>query len=51
MVKEETAEHEEQELFEHYKFIADKGQNALRIDKFLVNKIENASRSKIQAAA
>ncbi len=51
MVKEETTEREEQELFEHYKFIADKGQNALRIDKFLVNKIENASRSKIQAAA
>ena len=51
MAKEETTEQEEQELFEHYKFIADKGQNALRIDKFLVNKIENASRSKIQAAA
>lgn len=51
MEKEEMAEQEEQELFEHYRFVADKGQNALRIDKFLVNKIENASRSKIQAAA
>lgn len=42
---------EEEELYEHYRFIADKGQKPLRIDKFLQNKIENASRSKIQAAA
>jgi 23S rRNA pseudouridine1911/1915/1917 synthase len=39
------------ELFEHYRFVADKGQHLLRIDKFLVNKIENASRNKIQGAA
>ncbi len=40
-----------EELFEHYRFEADKGQGLLRIDKFLVNRIENASRSKIQEAA
>lgn len=40
-----------QEFYEHYKFKADKGQAILRIDKFLVNRIENASRSKIQSAA
>lgn len=42
---------EEPSLFEHHRFEADKGQEPLRIDKFLINRIENASRSKIQAAA
>lgn len=42
---------DQEELFEHYKFVADKGQSPLRIDKFLQNRIENSSRSKIQAAA
>ena len=42
---------EEQELFEHYNIVADKGQSLLRIDKFLMNRIEGVSRSKIQAAA
>jgi len=44
-------EAEEQELFEHYRFNVDKGQSLLRIDKYLMDRIENASRSKIQAAA
>ncbi|KAA3621600.1 MAG: RluA family pseudouridine synthase [Flavobacterium sp.] len=39
------------ELFEHYRFIADKGQQPLRVDKYLMNKIENATRNKIQQAA
>ena len=42
---------EENELFEHYRFVADKGQSLLRIDKFLMNRIEGISRSKIQQAA
>ncbi|MEA3445634.1 MAG: RluA family pseudouridine synthase [Bacteroidota bacterium] len=42
---------EENELFEHHRFVADKGQGLLRIDKFLVNRMENASRNKIQQAA
>lgn len=42
---------EEQELFEHFRFIVDKGQGLLRIDKFLMMRIENASRNKIQNAA
>lgn len=42
---------EEEELYEHYSFTADKGQNPLRVDKFLKNFIENASRNKIQQAA
>ncbi len=41
---------EQNELYEHYRFIADKGQKIVRIDKFLVNHID-VSRTKIQAAA
>ena len=39
------------ELYEHFSFKVDKGQDPLRIDKFLMNRIENASRNKIQLAA
>lgn len=39
------------ELFEHFRFKADPGQSPLRIDKFLFNKLESTSRSRIQAAA
>ncbi len=38
-------------LFEHYSFTVDKGQAPLRIDKYLINFVENATRTKIQAAA
>ena len=38
-------------LHEHYRFEASKGQEPLRVDKFLMNFIENATRNKIQAAA
>ncbi len=44
-------EDDQNEMFEHYRFVTDPGQKQLRIDKFLVNRIENASRSKIQDAA
>lgn len=40
-----------EELFEHHRFIAAKGQEPLRVDKFLMNFIENATRNKIQQAA
>ena len=39
---------EEQELFEHYRYVADKGQSLLRVDKFLNDRIEGISRTKIQ---
>jgi len=42
---------QEQDLYEHYRFVADPGQHPLRIDKFLMTRIENASRNKIQQAA
>ena len=41
----------EDELFEHYRFTADKGQTLLRIDKFLVDRITGVSRNRIQMAA
>lgn len=42
---------EDKELFEHFKFVADKGQALLRVDKFLLDRLENTSRNKIQTAA
>src|SRR5690606_35409851 len=39
------------ELYEHYSFTADKGQQPLRVDKFLMNFIEGATRNKIQNSA
>ena len=41
----------ESELYEHFRFVADPGQSLLRIDKFLVNRLENTSRSRIQSAS
>jgi len=51
MTENNGAQEEEQELYVHYRFIVDKGQGLLRIDKFLMSRIENVSRSKIQQAA
>ena len=39
------------DLHEHYAFTADSGQEPLRVDNFLMNRIENATRNKIQQAA
>lgn len=39
------------DLYEHFRFKADKGQGALRVDKYLMNLIEKATRNKIQKAA
>lgn len=47
----EVDENQEHELFEHFRIVADPGQNPLRVDKFLVDKIMNSSRNKIQMAA
>ena len=41
----------EDELFEHYRFEAPKGQTLLRIDKYLMGLIPNSTRNKIQNAA
>ena len=42
---------ENEDLYEHHKFAASIGQEPLRVDKFLMNFIENATRNKIQQAA
>jgi len=42
---------EEINQFEHYRFVADQGQSLMRIDKFLVNRMEGTSRNRIQTAA
>jgi 23S rRNA pseudouridine1911/1915/1917 synthase len=42
---------DDQEFYEHFRIIVDKGQGLLRIDKFLMSRIENASRNKIQNTA
>ena len=47
----ENQELSQDELFEHFRFTAAKGQEPLRVDKFLMNFIENATRNKIQQAA
>lgn len=47
----EFIDEEEGDLYEHYAFTVDKGQSPLRIDKYLMNRIENATRNKIQAGA
>ena len=39
------------EMFEHFRFVADKGQKLLRVDKFLVARMEKTSRNRIQNAA
>lgn len=41
---------EEQDLYEHFNIVVDKGQSLLRIDKFLMTRIENASRNRVQNA-
>ncbi|WP_423146283.1 RluA family pseudouridine synthase [Rubrolithibacter danxiaensis] len=46
----EISEAEEQDLYEHLRVVVDKGQSLLRIDKFLMHRIENASRNRIQNA-
>ncbi len=51
MQEDYTPELDNEELYEHYRFTASDGQVPLRVDKFLMNFIENATRNKIQQAA
>ena len=41
---------EDDELYEHHRIVVDKGQSLLRIDRFLMDRLPNATRTKIQAA-
>ncbi len=38
-------------LYEHFRFVADKGQTLLRVDKFLTARLEKSSRNRVQQAA
>ena len=51
MQENENLETENDDLYEHYRFTASVGQVPLRVDKFLMNFIENATRNKVQQAA
>lgn len=51
MAEEELPDLQEQELYEHYRYVVDPGQSMLRIDKYLAARIENVSRTRIQTAA
>jgi len=50
MYEEDKFDQESDELFEHHRIKVDPGQQAIRIDKFLFERISNATRSKIQGA-
>lgn len=39
------------DFYEHFRFVADKGQQMIRIDKFLTDRIERTSRNRVQQAA
>lgn len=41
----------DRDLYEHFRFVADKGQALLRVDKFLVERLQKSSRNRIQNAA
>lgn len=48
MQQEEQLEEQSEELYEHFSFKVDKGQEMVRIDKFLLDKMPNTSRNRIQ---
>lgn len=50
-ITEQEIDDSREDLFEHHKLIADIGQDALRIDKFLMTRIPNVSRNRIQNIA
>lgn len=50
MYEEDKFDQESDELFEHHRIKVDPGQQAIRIDKFLFDRLSNATRSKIQGA-
>jgi len=50
MYEDEKFDQESDELFEHHRILVDPGQQSLRIDKYLFDRLSNASRSKIQGA-
>ncbi len=50
MEENEVLDEQEEGFFEHHRIVADKGQKLMRIDKFLVDRLERTSRNRIQNA-
>ncbi len=46
----DIAAEEDEASFEHYRFVSDKGQSVLRVDKFITNRMEKTSRHRVQLA-
>ena len=49
-IQDDTDDENVEELFEHYKFIADRGQSMVRLDKYITSKMFETSRSRVQMA-
>ena len=47
--EEDAIDEQDDELFEHHRIVADAGQSLVRIDKFLMDRLPNVTRTKIQA--
>lgn len=50
MEENEVLDEQEEGFFEHHRIVADKGQKLMRMDKFLVDRLERTSRNRIQTA-
>lgn len=49
--EDDSSEDSSEELYEHHNFVVDPGQELLRIDKFLVDRVPNTSRNRLQQIA
>ncbi len=47
----ELLDDEQQQLYEHFRLVADPGQVPVRVDKFMTEKLQHSSRNRIQKAA
>ena len=47
----EEIDEESQQLYEHFRFVVDKGQEPIRVDKYMCDKLQHSSRNRIQKAA
>ena len=50
LLQPEEGEDKAPQLYEHFRFVADRGQSLLRVDKFLVDRMFGATRNRIQSA-
>lgn len=51
LLGQEEEENGTPQLYEHFRFVADRGQSLLRVDKFLVDRMFGSTRNRIQLAA